>query len=199
MRRVSIHASAREATLGHLVWTHFRDRFYPRLRTGGDSPEAGGSISAWRFLSTPPHGRRPGRRGNGASEPNVSIHASAREATRAARWRRGSSGSFYPRLRTGGDSPTAWQAPPDRSFYPRLRTGGDKEPGAPQEILDVSIHASAREATQCHRRVSPRLWFLSTPPHGRRPGRWNRERMASAFLSTPPHGRRPAPSGCSAR
>ena len=76
--------------------------FNPRLRTGGDEMrvmEAAGLF--------------------------VSIHASAREATR-----------FPP-------------APGHRSagFNPRLRTGGDKGGMSRDQDRDVSIHASAREAT----------------------------------------------------
>ncbi len=78
----------------------------------------------------------------------------------------------------------------------------------------VSIHASAREATRpCHRldhlhgvSIHASAWeatasplscpaslkrFQSTPPHGRRPFSHASSRTRRVFQSTPPHGRRP--------
>ena len=53
-------------------------------------------------------------------------------------------------------------------FDPRLREGGDRM--APQKRCDggVSIHASAREATQPTGKDSLMAQFRSTPPRGRR-------------------------------
>ena len=188
--------------------------FNPRLRMGGDGPvlaaarTAGVSIhaSAWEatrsrrlegvdavFQSTPPHGRR--------QCILFSIHASAWEATR---WRRVTARdpSFNPRLRMGGDLPSAF------ARTRRLASAWEATAQAVTEVIEVSIHASAWEAT-CR---SGGEVFQSTPPHGRRlPMRshglkcWRfnpRLRMGGdrcsalscvdtvSFQSTPPHGRR---------
>ena len=123
---VSIHASAREATrrVGFMSWMARLFQSTPphgrRRKTGFQSHDGG------LFQSTPPHGRRrrpPGRR---PSSRQVSIHASAREATAGILRRAAKRGSFNPRLRTGGD---VWAA--------LLECASQA----------VSIHASAREAT----------------------------------------------------
>ena len=79
-RRVSIHASAWEATWLTTSTRYTYRSFNPRLRMGGDKQET----LRWRirltFQSTPPHGRRPLR-------------------SRAARM----TCRFNPRLRMGGD------------------------------------------------------------------------------------------------
>ena len=125
-QQVSIHASAREATIGQRLVRSGPARFNPRLRTGGDLCRGRGRIWA----------------------APVSIHASAREAT----WLRHADpplvGGFNPRLRTGGDADYDYRGAWKAGFNPRLRTGGDF---ALAEIdvdpWPVSIHASAREAT----------------------------------------------------
>ena len=100
--------------------------FNPRLRTGGDSITLPGFTSADLFQSTPPHGRRLLSLWLRQTHHPVSIHASAREATRAA---------FLVLACPVG-------------FNPRLRTGGDYHAGQADGLLaPVSIHASAREAT----------------------------------------------------
>ena len=58
-RRVSIHASAREATIGQRLVRSGPARFNPRLRTGGDDRGLATVASCEQFQSTPPHGRRP--------------------------------------------------------------------------------------------------------------------------------------------
>ena len=58
--------------------------FNPRLRTGGDSDAGRKPEILNKFQSTPPHGRRHGFRSTASTLLNVSIHASAREATRLA-------------------------------------------------------------------------------------------------------------------
>ena len=55
------------------------------------------------FQSTPPHGRRQNCYDKRTMEDDVSIHASAREATKKTRARNNPTLSFNPRLRTGGD------------------------------------------------------------------------------------------------
>ena len=55
------------------------------------------------FQSTPPHGRRRCIFDDAYRALGVSIHASAREATRLHRHRHAQRRGFNPRLRTGGD------------------------------------------------------------------------------------------------
>ena len=125
------------------------------------------------FQSTPPHGRRLRREYASYAAVRVSIHASAREATPLSGAYKEDGVGFNPRLRTGGDRPH-WPAygRPGRCFNPRLRTGGDSANYTQTSaFLQVSIHASAREATagEVYRDEGP-FEFQSTPPHGRRPG-----------------------------
>ena len=145
---VSIHASAREATISRAAALWTRTGFNPRLRTGGDFSGPLNASQCMEFQSTPPHGRRQ----------------AARHKFRQRR------GSFNPRLRTGGDASRVSLARSASSFNPRLRTGGDPR-ATEREVSvilfqstpphgrrhgldeqqkspkDVSIHASAREAT----------------------------------------------------
>ena len=165
--RVSIHASAREAT-----------------------PAPADSSSRMLFQSTPPRGRRRDptrdrRRADGVSihasareathlrylleaAGIVSIHASAREATSHRRERSQPSvvsihaSAREATLGTGrmlmhasfqstpprGRRPDQPAAPEhQQGFNPRLRAGGDDARLLEAECLKVSIHASAREAT----------------------------------------------------
>ncbi len=56
---------------------------------------------------------------------------------------------FNPRLREGGDVYTITITKGDKSFNPRLREGGDVSVRRVRTIAKiVSIHASAREATE---------------------------------------------------
>ena len=101
------------------------DNFNPRLREGGDGSTGGKD------------------RRNGA----ISIHASAREAT--------SSTSTSLSLKVFQSTPPRGRrhVSPLLShlgnghFNPRLREGGDVKEGQILLIIDISIHASAREAT----------------------------------------------------
>ena len=191
--KVSIHASAREAT----------SMMMPSNVSSG-------------FQSTPPRGRRRPPSSGRPCRRRVSIHASAREATRRRatghlrrerfnpRLRAGGDPSrpspratrtsFNPRLRAGGDAVRTWWVTRGEGFNPRLRAGGDRRSrsGSARERrcfnprlraggddligsvrghgVEVSIHASAREAT-CSRAGLPSApsRFQSTPPRGRRP------------------------------
>ena len=58
--------------------------------------------------------------------------------------------------------------------------------------INVSIHASAWEATRRLSSSPPLALFRSTPPRGRRPPRGWRKRLTEGFRSTPPRGRRRA-------
>ncbi len=77
------------------------------------------------FQSTPPHGRRPPQLERALMRNDVSIHASAREATKQASHTESAFKSFNPRLRTGGDGSSRGNTTQNKSFNPRLRTGGD--------------------------------------------------------------------------
>ena len=82
----------------------------------------------------------------------------------AAKWN-----CFNPRLREGGDYSRRKVRQPNSRFNPRLREGGDVQPITPFQNIEVSIHASAREATSnssC--RLISESKFQSTPPRGRR-------------------------------
>src|SRR3546814_15027244 len=54
---------------------------------------------------------------------------------------------FDPRLRAGGDSRRTPRPSRRICFDPRLRAGGDLPVRVPRDVLSVSIHASAQEAT----------------------------------------------------
>ena len=168
---VSIHASAREATrhLGRSRGSagRFNPRlrtggdvavrantqrvccFNPRLRTGGDQPCGTFGLYCGMFQSTPPHGRRLDS-GPKPTTPrkcfNPRLRTGGDHGAREVQYP--GSGSFNPRLRTGGDDMPGIASAFLQRFNPRLRTGGDEIirtlPAAPH---DVSIHASAREAT----------------------------------------------------
>ena len=152
-----------------------------------------GIVGPSQFLPTPPRGRR---------------HAPADVV-------REDPGSFYPRLREGGDKPTtrtrSWTtsvsthaSAREATPYPRIRCPG----------IDVSTHASAREATRV-RLSSPTVIFSFYPrlreggdpliltarsrygcfyPRLREGGDWPcwvPPRPWQRFLPTPPRGRRP--------
>ncbi len=155
-------------------------------------------------------------------EQRVSIHASAREATHDPRCPIALAASFNPRLRAGGDLSMYSSSVGSNCFNPRLRAGGDKDStdgctdpmlvsihasareatddGADgQRLTDVSIHASAREATSgCRCPRMRQTLFQSTPPARRRPLN-SLERLgsrvsihASAREATSPEGPRPS-------
>ena len=57
-------------------------------------------------------------------------------------------------------------------------------------LIQVSIHASAREATVNDKLFINPLWFQSTPPRGRRHEALYGGAAGGGFQSTPPRGRR---------
>ena len=148
LMRVSIHASAREATL-------LASKANPDIDP---------------FQSTPPHGRRRRAAHPDGYRPHVSIHASAREATMAVH---DEVQRFLVSIHASAREATmdgARGGPLYQGFNPRLRTGGDRDwhssgsispefQSTPQHgrrhlwpchrllVRPVSIHASAREAT----------------------------------------------------
>ena len=122
-----------------------------------------------KFQSTPPRGRRLRSNAMRKVYNQVSIHASAWEATRLGGNLAAFPIGFNPRLRVGGDNSTvacttsflvsihasAWEATTFstsaleilRGFNPRLRVGGDWRRWCLHPSQGVSIHASAWEAT----------------------------------------------------
>ena len=104
---------------------------------------------------------------------------------------RSSSRNFNPRLREGGDSNRSDQQVSNRNFNPRLREGGDVNGKQIQmKSTTISIHASAREATESGNRADHKGEFQSTPPRGRRRARSVHFTPLQSFQSTPPRGRR---------
>ena len=77
----------------------------------------------------------------------ISIHASAREATRCVDRLSKDRSDFNPRLREGGDTLFGGIAMVIQDFNPRLREGGDIQQIYYGADVPISIHASAREAT----------------------------------------------------
>ena len=188
---VSIHASAREATLaleyqaGGVVFQSTPPHGRRRARAGGISgkvlfqstPPHGRRLSYHKrgrfihwFQSTPPHGRRldfplPEPPRITGFNPRLRTGGDRKFVHRAS----GARSCFNPRLRTGGDADGVCPGKADRSFNPRLRTGGD---------------STVKHCVICHR------LFQSTPPHGRRRKGARLKAISVLFQSTPPHGRR---------
>ena len=75
-------------------------------------------------------------------------------------------------------------------FNPRLREGGDMSEEDAKAMVEISIHASAREATSHIQYDSDMMAFQSTPPRGRRPQKTRSSIIWRTFQSTPPRGRR---------
>ena len=168
--KVSIHASAWEATCSSVFPLNGLTGFNPRLRVGGDHlGKAIGYNSGW-FQSTPPRGRRRGSdapvRSPGSFNPRLRVGGDG-----SRRRSRGLPNRFNPRLRVGGDDGD-WPLPvATESFNPRLRVGGD--------------------GPACAWRTGT-IWFQSTPPRGRRHPRRAASRWpsrvsihASAWEATP--------------
>ena len=98
----------------------------------------------------------------------ISIHASAKEATRRLMWmltRSGfqstlprrkrrwqyiggyGNGNFNPRFREGSDRFSDFNVKSDKDFNPRFREGSDQTCEGNVRCTKISIHASAKEAT----------------------------------------------------
>ena len=165
--------------------------FYPRVREGRDSVSEVTLKASLLFLSTRPRGTRHIDAPAIIQTPDVSIHASARDATQpgsgpGSGWR-----GFYPRVREGRDRCPRRFPRPRWSFYPRVREGRDfslnvdsplreaflstrprgtrpLQPGRERHRSPVSIHASARDATRSHFPGRASQAFLSTRPRGTR-------------------------------
>ena len=121
----------------------------------------------------------------------ISIHASAKEATWCPPffW---PLVHFNPRLREGGDAFTACIPIFSQEYFnPRLREGGDPNNQTKKADGTISIHASAKEATQTTRQKKLTEQFQSTPPRRRRRTSVFRSMPLMVFQSTPPRRRRP--------
>ncbi len=156
--------------------------FDPRLRAGGDARAKGTASPGTVFRSTPPRGRRLARLAKSFTAPmfrstpprgrrladlhaeasriEVSIHASAREATLWSAVIPMTPLSFDPRLRAGGDRRQERPSPRSTGFDPRLRAGGDLSTPGRRAVDDQ---------------------FRSTPPRGRRLGTAPTSRAGSRF------------------
>ena len=187
--KISIHASAKEATSLHmLIHLSYLD-FNPRLREGGDFAVLLPLRCPIIFQSTPPRRRRrlenqseqielyfnPRLREGGDTEKirrylhlMISIHASAKEATN---------------LKIGTDGKFEFQSTP-----PRRR----RQYVSPVEKhgLLISIHASAKEATYIFDAKWNPAKFQSTPPRRRRLIPDEYMTCTVSFQSTPPRRRR---------
>ena len=181
--RVSIHASAREAT----------------------SAAAAAVLRQYEFQSTPPRGRRLAARYPVPpdSAPFQSTPPRGRRpdpGRPAGVVRRG----FNPRLRAGGDGRRpALSLLDDGGFNPRLRAGGDAR--APTHLRESSESFQStpprgrRLAAPADRRRGT-VAFQSTPPRGRRLGADRRDRRAwtvsihASAREATQHGRPPSVS-----
>ena len=147
---------------------YFEDLFQSTPPRGRRLCRISGCVQSGIFQSTPPRGRRLSKNGKYNFCVEISIHASAWEAT-----------SFLPGFRPKSYisiHASAWEATKTQQFC--------------VIVYVISIHASAWEAT-IPAQVCCRIHaFQSTPPRGRRPCRSFPIGAISTFQSTPPRGRR---------
>ena len=164
----------------------------------------------FRFQSTRPRGTRRKRMELAIVHSSVSIHASARDAT-------GFGFSGIPSSPFQSTRPRGTRRLERRTaghcgcFNPRVRAGRDDYDAVIQPLIDVSIHASARDATQTLSGDDLTVVFQSTRPRGTRPRKAYHEmelqvsihasardathasgflRSAAVFQSTRPRGTR---------
>ena len=122
--KISIHASAKEATIKMETEYQKEDNFNPRLREGGDTNGETRIPVVTEFQSTPPRRRRHFENVIKSMKQN-----------------------FNPRLREGGDNYLTFPETCVYNFNPRLREGGDHQKQFFLQSYLISIHASAKEAT----------------------------------------------------
>ena len=141
----------------------------------------------------------------------ISIHAPARGATRSSTYCLGAStfqstlprgerqhnhnvpgthADFNPRSREGSDPKSTVRSPVLLDFNPRSREGSDKECINLNHILNISIHAPARGATEVTAVPDDLIKFQSTLPRGERQGSSGAGSIESGFQSTLPRGER---------
>ena len=121
---ISIHASAKEATTVS-SFSGVTEYFNPRLREGGDKEYHRNNGGKKNFNPRLREGGDGIQRHNRLEESKISIHASAKEATKRT---------------TGKASMRKFQSTPPRRRRPQL--------AASQASQNISIHASAKEATK---------------------------------------------------
>ena len=189
--RISIHASAKEATRAS---TPYCTIFIISIHASAKEATANNIsfIIYFQFQSTPPRRRRLLLDLDLNGYDLISIHASAKEATANYGWSIAVINDFNPRLREGGDSSSSDKVSmiPDY-FNPRLREGGDIS------LVVILLLCCIFQSTPPRRRrplsrccmLSKKL-FQSTPPRRRRLRTISDNCIKLVFQSTPPRRRR---------
>ena len=178
--------------------------FNPRLREGGDGIK--GAESALDVISIHASAKEAtiNPEESMAYSSMISIHASAKEATifrrdcnlscfyfnprlreggdLVCRILFGVPANFNPRLREGGDKASTRKSTQVLNFNPRLREGGDQMETLKRRVLNISIHASAKEATYKPISSCEMYEFQSTPPRRRRPQHIVIPQLSCAYL-----------------
>ncbi len=190
---VSIHASAWDATPSRITDNPYLLGFNPRVRMGRDACCTRIGSKRKAFQSTRPHGTRRGSRNIVRLTRQVSIHASAWDATIAIK---GAQGAKQVSIHA-----SAWDATNRRiwsvifGMFQSTRPHGTRHRNP--ELLPagqhVSIHASAWDATIDQQRSQRRIVFQSTRPHGTRRLQKCLALDSAKFQSTRPHGTRHHP------
>ena len=122
--------------------------FNPRSREGSDAVPKVKHIPASGFQSTLPRGERRYSATHSDTVYVISIHAPARGATLSDRETVTESQHFNPRSREGSDWLLPARANCRTDFNPRSREGSDGNIFDNPELLEISIHAPARGATE---------------------------------------------------
>ena len=108
--QISIHASAREATRDRLSGGDYRAAFQSTLPRGKRRSRSVAAFAVISFQSTLPQGKRRQGAWRLVGHCNISIHASAREATWACPRRGCGDADFNPRFRKGSDSRRSYKS-----------------------------------------------------------------------------------------
>ena len=145
-RSVSIHAPTSGATVRQTSKPSMSGFQSTRPRRARPQRYIGRSRSRV-FQSTRPRGTRPCSSHSSSSSQgfNPRVRAGRDAGTMTQRPRQL---SFNPRVRAGRDAGTMTQRPRQLSFNPRVRAGRDAMQSLMSRRTHVSIHASARDATQ---------------------------------------------------
>ena len=110
---------------GKVFTAPIKGSFNPRARVGRDVRTYATFTAVSSFQSTRPRGARRAANLTDFSNHNVSIHAPAWGATKAADCRRSDPRSFNPRARVGRDSCRVHRFQRGARFNPRARVGRD--------------------------------------------------------------------------
>ena len=187
--KISIHASAKEATAKKAIGGLYYQYFNPRLREGGDFfPLALPFKVCISIHASAKEATICGKLLSDSQE--ISIHASAKEATTICF---GLVLFIDISIHASAKEATIVADNPLLShfdFNPRLREGGDPLTVNLISSNLISIHASAKEATDWFSNLLTHGKFQSTPPRRRRQS-WTKNHItATQFQSTPPRRRR---------